>query len=126
MISNDTAVTFGGTALLTCIGYAIPMVEVSWMLDGRTITNSTAVTITEADVALSGALFKQSVLQICSISPTQSGTYTCAVTNTQIDIDAPIEVSVSGKHSFVSLRNSSLLMLISQVLMWLEYLMSLD
>lgn len=100
MISNNTDVLFGETTLLTCIGYAIPMVEVSWMLDGRTITNSTATIITEADFVFSGVVFRQSVLRICSVGPTQSGTYTCAVTNTRIDIDAPIEVSVSGKHSF--------------------------
>lgn len=96
MISNDTAVSFSGTALLTCIGYAIPMVQVSWIHNGHTVTNSTAVTITETDIIFSEVLFRQSSLTICSAGPIESGTYSCAVTNSQIDIDAYTEVSVSG------------------------------
>lgn len=59
--------------------------------------NSTSVTIVESDILLGGVLFKQSVVQICSVGFAESGTYTCTVTNTQIDIDASTELHVFGK-----------------------------
>ena len=99
MISNDTTLTLGETALLTCIGYAIPLLEMSWMHNGHTVTNSSTSTIVEADILLSNARFRQLSLKICGVGPTDSGTYTCTVTNTQIDIDASTELTVSGKYS---------------------------
>lgn len=96
--SSDTTISLGETAVLTCIGYAIPLIEMSWMHNGRTLENSTSVMIMESDILLGGARFRQSVLQICGVGQSESGTYTCFVTNTQIEIDAFIELNVFGKY----------------------------
>lgn len=98
-ISSDTALSLGETAVLTCIGYAIPLVQVAWMHNGHNITNTSTVTITEADIVLSNALFRQSSLKICSVRPTDAGTYTCTVTNIRTDIEASTVVSAAGKLS---------------------------
>lgn len=98
MVSNDTTVPFGETALLTCVGYAIPDVAIIWTHNGLTLENSTLVMIVESDILLAGALFRQSVLQICDVGLSESGTYTCIVTNNRIHIDAFIELTVIGKH----------------------------
>lgn len=98
MLSNNSALSLGETVLLTCIGYAIPTVEITWTLNGQPLMNSSLVSIYEEAVLDSGSFLRESFLEICSATSAHTGTYTCTITNTQIDIFASTELTVFGKH----------------------------
>lgn len=97
IISNDTFLTERETALLACVGYGVPYVEISWVSSsGHPIMNSSLVSVSEEDVLYGGQLFRQSFLQICSVDVTDSGMFTCIVRNGITSVNASLELGVSG------------------------------
>ena len=96
-ISNDSSLTVGDTVLLTCVGYGQPNVGITWSRNGEVIMNSSLATIHETDVTRGGRLYKQSFLDICSLEVSDSGIYTCLVSNGLLTANATIELSVFGK-----------------------------
>ena len=97
-ISNDTSLIVGDTALLVCVGYGQPNVEISWTLNGKVVTNDSLVAFYEEVVSQGGRLFRQSFLELCSLAVANSGVYTCTVTNGRTMVNATIQLSVSGKY----------------------------
>ena len=97
IISNDTLLFAGETALLGCVGYGLPSVLITWLRDGRSISNSSLVSISEEDVVQGDRMFKQSFLQICNIAMADAGVYTCIVSNSETSVNSSIFVSVIGE-----------------------------
>ena len=100
VISNDSSLTVGDTALLTCVGYGQPNVEITWSRNGEVIMNSSLATIHETDVTRGGRLYKQSFLDICSLEVSDTGSYTCTISNGLSTINASISLSVSRKNMY--------------------------
>ncbi len=100
IISNDTSLLVGDTALLVCVGYGIPDLDIIWSANGEVVQNSSIVTIYEEEVLQGGKLFKQSFLQLCSLATSHSGVYTCSVNNGPSVINATTQLSVSGRNTF--------------------------
>ena len=98
IISNHTSLSVGETALLACVGYGLPSVEISWMRGGQTISNSSLISISEEDVVQGERLFKQSFLQICSVEMADAGAYTCVVSNGESLVNSSTQLSVIGKY----------------------------
>ena len=97
IISNDTSLLVGDTALLVCVGYGIPDLDITWSVDGTVIHNSSIAIINEGEVIRGGKLFKQSFLQLCSLAISNSGIYSCSVNNGATVINATTQLSVNGK-----------------------------
>ena len=108
MISNDTSLTVGETALLICVGYGQPYLEITWSTNGEIIMNSSLVTIHEVDTTQGGRSYRQSSLDICSLEVSDTGSYTCAISNGLSTINASTSLSVSRKNMYVYICPSSL------------------
>ncbi len=81
VISNDTSLLVGDAALLACVGFGVPNVEITWVHDGEELSNSSLVTISEEEVSNGGRVYKQSFLELCSLNVSDSGVYTCVIAN---------------------------------------------
>ena len=99
IISNDTSVDAGESAVLICVGYGQPNVDITWSRDGQVISNSYLVSVYEEDLAQGGRVFKQSFLQLCSLQMSDSGVYTCSVSNGLSSVNSTVELSVLGTNS---------------------------
>ena len=88
----------GDTALLVCVGYGQPNVEISWSLNGEVVTNGSLVSIYEEVMSQGGRLFKQLFLELCSLELSDSGIYTCTVSNGQTVANATTQLSVYGEY----------------------------
>ena len=97
MISNDTSLFVGDAALLACVGFGVPDVEITWTLNGDTVMNSSLVTITEEEVTQGGRVFLQSFLELCSLAVSDSGVYTGSVSNGETMVNATTQLSVECK-----------------------------
>ena len=107
VISNDTSLSEGDTALLACVGYAQSGVEITWSLGGETVMNDTLVTIYEEDIVEGGRVYRQSFLQLCSLQVSDAGNYTCFVRNSGNSANATTRLSVSGQFSIFMNRITS-------------------
>ena len=107
VISNDTSLSEGDTALLACVGYAQSGVEITWSLGGETVMNDSLVTIYEEDIVEGGRVYKQSFLQLCSLEVADAGDYTCFVRNSGNSANATTHLSVSGQFSIFVNRITS-------------------
>ena len=90
----------GDTAFLVCVGYGQPSVEISWTLNGEVVMNGSLVTIYEEEVSRGGRLFKQLFLELCSLELSDSGIYTCTVSNGQTVANATTQLSVYGEYYY--------------------------
>ena len=96
MISNDTTLRAGETALLACVGFGEPDVEISWSFNGAPVTNTSLITIYEEDVVQGERLFKQSFLQICSLAESDAGSYTCVVSDGFTTANSTTQLTVTS------------------------------
>ncbi len=55
--------------------------EITWILNGTSIMNSSIVTISEEEFTRGEMVFKQSFLELCSLSTSDTGVYSCSVSN---------------------------------------------
>lgn len=97
LISPDTTLAEGETAILACVGYSQPYVEVTWMHRGAPVMNSSLVTTYQEDTVEMGLPFRQSFLQLCSVSLANSGEYTCIVTNGLSSVNSTVQLTISSK-----------------------------
>ena len=96
VISNDTTLNAGETALLACVAFGEADVEISWSFNGAPVVNTSLVTINEEDVVNGGRSFKQSFLQICSLSASDAGGYTCIASSGQAAANATTQLYIQG------------------------------
>ena len=76
--SSSTVVVIGSNITLTCTSSGSPPDTFTWMKDGVPVTQSTD--ITAVDYTSTSAVFSSSYT-ISNVSISDSGTYTCTVTN---------------------------------------------
>ena len=81
VISNDTALRRGEIALLACVGFGEPDIEIIWSFNGAPVVNTSLITIYEEYVVQGEKIYKQSFLQICSLVEEDTGGYTCIVSD---------------------------------------------
>ena len=98
IISDHSSVTVGEIALLTCVGSALPSVEITWMHDGQAVVNSSLNYISEEDMIQGDRLFKQLSLQICSVKLADAGSYTCVVSNGETSAISSTQLTVTGRY----------------------------
>ena len=94
-ISNSTIAEAGETVVLVCVGIGNP--SITWSKDGQVLYNTSTLSIYEEDLLQGGRLFKQSFLQLCSLQPSDSGNYTCSVSNDFSSDSSSIDLTVTGK-----------------------------
>ena len=97
-ISNDSSLIVGDTALLICVGYGQPDVQITWSRNSENIMNASLISIYEEEVTQGGRLFKQSFLELCSLQSSDAGDYICTVSNDQATANATTQLFVSGKN----------------------------
>ena len=95
MISNDTTLRTGDTALLACVGFGEPEVEISWSFNGAPVVNTSLITIYEEDIVQGERIFKQSFLQICSLAEADAGGYTCIASDGFTTDNATTQLTVT-------------------------------
>ena len=98
MISNSTTLRTGETALLACVGFGEPEVEISWSFNGALVVNTSLITIYEEGVVQGKRIFKQSFLQICSLVEADAGGYTCIASDGFTTDNATIQLTVTSKY----------------------------
>lgn len=81
LISNDTSLVEGETALIACVGYSVSGVDIFWSFNGQTVQNNSLVSIYEEEVQRGSKVFKKSFLQLCGVALSDAGGYTCVVSN---------------------------------------------
>ena len=96
VISNDTALRTGKTALLSCVGFGESEVEISWTFSGAPVVNTSLITIYEEDVVQGERIFKQSFLQICSLAEADAGGYTCIASDGFTTDNATTQLAVTS------------------------------
>lgn len=97
-ISDITRLREGEAALLTCMGYGTPYVELAWRFNDEIVTNSSQFTITSEEYFLDdGEMLMVSLLQICDAGTWNSGEYTCIASVGQQSDSATTQLILSGK-----------------------------
>jgi hypothetical protein len=96
VISNDTSLGTGETVSLACVGLGEPGVEISWSFNGAPFVSTAQNTIYEEDLVLGGTIFKQSFLQICRLTESDAGDYTCIVSDGYTTANATTKLSVES------------------------------
>ena len=97
VITNDTILEEGHTALLSCVAYAPMDLQFNWTRpDGVIEFNSSMVAVYEQDTMISSLRFQQVFLQICSVRPEDSGVYTCTVGYGGFSFSSDIELTITG------------------------------
>ena len=84
------------------MGHGEPAVGVSWSFNGQTLVNASYVTIYDEDVVEGGITYRQSILQLCFLRNSNSGAYTCTVSNGFLQVNATTQVNVTGEFKFQS------------------------
>lgn len=96
VITNDTVLEEGQTALLSCVAYGPTDLQFNWTFDGELEYNSSLVATYRMDTFVLGTRFQQFFLQVCSVEPEHSGTYTCMVGNGNVSLSSSLELTVLG------------------------------
>ena len=96
ILSNNSALAKGETALQACVGQGFPSVEINWLYNGQILMNSSLASISEQDVTQGDEVFKQSFLQICNLTLIDAGGYTCIVSNGEISAASSTQLTVTG------------------------------
>lgn len=86
------------TAQLVCLGYGRPEITVTWLRNGVPVTNTSLISVSSEDLVLETVDFILATVQLCSVSMTDGGTYTCSVTNTQETVTRDVQLTVARKH----------------------------
>lgn len=95
-ISEATRAAQGETAVLTCLAYGRPRADITWGFNNQRVENSSLVIITEDEAVVGGVLLKRSFLQICSVLISDTGNYTCSVSNGAVLDFATTQLSLLG------------------------------
>jgi len=107
LISANASLEEGNNVALACVGYGQPQVEISWSTGGETLLNSSSVAIYEREFDHDGILFKESILELCSVTVEDSGDYTCIISNTLVSANSTTKVTVyceSMHHSELNIQ----------------------
>ena len=107
VISNDTSVDEGEAVSLTCVGYGTPYIEIQWIRNGETLSNTSVISIHEEEIMLGNWIFTQSFLQLCSLALTDSGSYTCVVSNGIISVNSSVDLTITGTKKSLKVKHNT-------------------
>jgi hypothetical protein len=96
VISNDTSLGTGETASLACVGVGDPTVEITWSFNGSPVSSTSLITIHEEDIAQGERIFKQSFLQICRLTESDAGEYTCVARGGFTTANATVQLAMTS------------------------------
>ena len=96
MITYDAVLRTGEAALLACVGFGEPDVEISWSFNGAPVVNTSLITICEEDSLQGERIFKQSFLQIRSLGKADAGDYNCIVSDGFTTTNATTQITVES------------------------------
>ena len=96
MIANNLSLNTGETALLSCVGFGEPEVEISWSFNGAHIANTSLTPIFEENIVQGTKLYKQSFLQLCSVARSNAGDYTCVTNSGHTTSNATTHLTVTS------------------------------
>ena len=91
----DSVADYGSTVLFTCVAYGIPPPDnIIWTLNDYTLYNDTYVSIYNTVFEVGGALFYQSILELCGVNEYFQGNYSCTAENNYSSISAYFQLFV--------------------------------
>ena len=96
MISKDLSLNTGETALLSCVGFGEPEVEITWSFNGARVANTSLTPIFEENIVQGTKLYKQSFLQLCSVAMSNAGDYTCVTSSGHTTSNATTHLTVTS------------------------------
>ncbi len=96
IISNNISLSVGEATILTCVGFGIPSIDITWSLNGDILANSSIVSIYEEEITTGGRNYVKSFLELCSLMVSNSGTYTCIVANGPSTNNGTLQLSVTS------------------------------
>ena len=80
--STDEDLNTSTTVFLSCVGFGLPIPEVTWMRNGYPVSNATSSTVIHNDVIVRGGRrFVRSTLILCNVIGELIGEYTCDARN---------------------------------------------
>lgn len=97
-ISSDTTLMEGHSAVLACVGFGHPNIDVTWYRNGEPVTNSTTMFAFQENVMLQGLSFNRSFLQICSVGMEDAGSYMCVVSDGKVTTNRTTQLTVTRKY----------------------------
>jgi hypothetical protein len=86
----------GDTALLACVGFGEPEVDITWLVNGAPVANTSLTTINEDDIVQGDRILKQFFLQICNLAKSDAGDYTCVVSDGFATANATTKLTLSS------------------------------
>ena len=95
---NDTEILAGGTLILSCMGYGIPLPSIVWRKGGLELSevNNSRVTVWEETVVAGEHTFTRSYLQMCSTVELDSGLYNCSAVTAEKENGVKFGVTIVG------------------------------
>lgn len=99
IITNETTVDYGGSTQLTCVVFyqTNANISVTWSKDGKDIYNSSSTVLLERERLQGGRLFRLSYLYLCNLTESNTGLYSCSVSNGTATVAESVKVSVNNR-----------------------------
>lgn len=98
-ISNETTLDEGETALLSCLGHGDLDVGISWWFNGARVGNTSLTTVYGEDLVKGGRVFMQSFLELCSVTTSAMGGYTCVISNSRRSVNSTVQLNTNSKRT---------------------------
>ncbi len=97
-VSNSTQANTGDSVGLTCTVFYrrdMNLSNIVWSKDGQQVfSNSSSITLQERDEMEGERFFRHSTLYFCDLVVSDSGNYTCSVSNGTLTKNEHVELSV--------------------------------
>ena len=97
--------TEGDTVALACTATGRPYPTVQWYKDGVLLTNESLTTIYNEEFEENGLLFTTSILEVCSVSADDRGSYRCVASNSVGNDSFDFDIQVMLGRTYICQRN---------------------
>jgi len=107
ILTNDTYIIEGDTALLACAGYSYYDdvglgAQVVWRHNDEVVTNSDSRTVYNEEGSLGERRYNQSIIKICDVGGSIAGSYICTVSNGRSSVSASTQLYAECEHHSMS------------------------
>jgi len=90
----------GNTITFVCVAHGNPIPFISWNRGDTVLSNDSHITISERILTNSGAMYVQSILELCSAEEEDTGQYNCFANNTLGNDNASFVLTTQSKHQY--------------------------